>query len=117
MSVGCLGTWLAFVVLPGCKPVRAPGPPKAVLVGLDESRSKGDQRSKLHGKIVAIDGRDARMARGSNEMPLEAGCHIVEAMVNYKVTRPTDDPCPWYPLIGGFGDCDKSAHHSSGRAL
>lgn len=104
----------AFGMLIGCHQKGGLGAaqPKATLVGLAKKRFESDQRSQLEGRIVAIDGRKVKLRPGKS-MKLDSGCHIVEASVNYKVTRQQDEPCPAYAL--GFEFCNKATYFKSGR--
>ena len=87
----------------------------ATLVGLhNEKRYEGEKTFLLQSKILSIDGRAAKLSPGK-ALKLTPGCHLVEASVLYRATNAMDDPCPWYPLVGGFGACDRSTYYRSGR--
>lgn len=67
---------LALGALVAChhKGASDPARPKATLVGLAEKRHEEDVRSQLEGKIVAIDGRRAKLRPGKS-IKLDSGCH------------------------------------------
>ena len=73
----------------GCHPKHHPKDEPvftATLVGLADDRSSGQYRSKGRGKIVAVDGKAIDLRPGK-EVTLEVGCHIVEAEVEFDLTK------------------------------
>ena len=104
-----LGTWLA---LAGCGPkhVRLAAPhDKAVLAGMDEARKAHEQKSSVTGRILRVDGRVLKLAK---EEPLEPGCHLLEAEVEYEIVAADDGPCLAFKT---FGACDRVTRYKSGR--
>lgn len=108
----CLGSVGTLAALTGCGPkqTRLPLPDdKAILVGMDEERSAQEQESQVRGQILSVDGQSVKNMK---ERYLDAGCHILEVEVEYRITRPDRQPCVAFKA---FGACDRVASYESGR--
>lgn len=84
-------------------------PGQATLVGMAEDREAHERDSSLRGRILRLDGRTLNRTK---EEHVDAGCHLVEAEVEYEITRLSDEPCIAFKA---FGACDRVAKFESGR--
>lgn len=64
---------------------RQPG--TAILVGVASDRRETNQRSGVRARILAIDGRKLTTNHPASEVGIAAGCHVIEASFQYKLTR------------------------------
>ncbi len=115
---------LAALVMGGCRNFRLTGigrgpdskgaqaDGEATLVGLATTDDEGEMRSAVRGTIVAIDGHEVDLPAAS-AIGIDAGCHIIETEVEYKVARlNTAEVCPAFRM---WGACDRKVERQSGH--